>query len=124
MKVSGVGRLVADPEQTGNGPVKFRIAYDRYDSSVKERVPQFVACHAWGKTGEVILQYLGKGRQVFISGNLQFREFTGTNGDKVKVTEIDVTDLEMISTGEKRQGGGNQGGFGTNTETGQEKGGW
>lgn len=121
MKVSGVGRLVADPEQTGNGPVKFRIAYDRYDSSKKERVPQFVACHAWGKTGEVILQYLKKGRQVFISGNLQFREFTGTQGDTVKLTEIDVTDMEMISDGRDRN---QQGGFSTNTETGQEAGGW
>lgn len=118
MKVSGVGRLVADPEQSGNGPVKFRIAYDRYDSSKKERVSQFVACHAWGKTGEVILQYLGKGRQVFISGNLQFREFTGSSGDQVKVTEIEVTDLEMISTGERK----NQGGGGP--QVGQEQGGW
>lgn len=113
MKVSGVARLVADPEQQGTGPVKFRVAYDRYDSSKKERVPQFVACHAWGKTGETILKYLGKGRQLFISGNLVFREFTGTNGDQVKVTEIEVTDMEMISDGtQKKQGNP------------QEQGGW
>lgn len=108
MKVSGVGRLVADPEQQGNGPVKFRLAWDRYDGSKKERVSQFIACHAWGKTGEVILQYLNKGRQVFISGDLQIREFTGSSGDQVKLPEIEVRDLEMISTGEKKGGNSQQ----------------
>ena len=120
MKVSGVGRLVADPEQTGNGPVKFRIAYDRYDGSKKERVPQFVACHAWGKTGETILKYLKKGRQLFISGDLVFREFTGTQGDTVKVTEIDVRDIEMISDGSQRTGNGQP----QAQQAQQEQGGW
>jgi single-strand DNA-binding protein len=111
MKVSGVGRLVADPEQSGNGPVKFRLASDRYNSSTKEREAQFWSCHAWGKTGEQILKYMKKGRQVFISGDLINREFTGTQGDKVRVTEIEVRDVEFISSGKPENTEQSQGGW-------------
>ncbi len=49
----------------------------------------FVDCEAWGRTAEVMNQYLAKGRPVFLEGRLkldqwEYRE-TGKNRSKLKV---------------------------------------
>lgn len=48
----------------------------------------FVDCEAWGRTGEVMSQYLSKGRPVFIEGRLkldQWQDREGNNRSKLKV---------------------------------------
>lgn len=49
----------------------------------------FVDCEAWGRTAEVMSQYLSKGRPVFIEGRLKLDQWedreTGKNRSKLKV---------------------------------------
>ncbi len=48
----------------------------------------FVDCEAWGRTAEVMGQYLRKGRPVFIEGRLkldQWQDRDGNNRSKLKV---------------------------------------
>jgi len=42
----------------------------------------------WGKTAENCGEYLSKGRQVYIEGRLQTREWTNKEGAKQYTTEI------------------------------------
>ena len=48
----------------------------------------FVDCEAWGRTAEVMNQYLAKGRPVFVEGRLkldQWQDKDGANRSKLKV---------------------------------------
>ena len=48
----------------------------------------FVDCEAWGRTAEVMNQYLSKGRPVFIEGRLkldQWQDKEGNNRSKLRV---------------------------------------
>ncbi|MEE2973278.1 MAG: single-stranded DNA-binding protein [Planctomycetota bacterium] len=63
----------------------------------------FVDCEAWGRTAEVMGQYLRKGRPVFIEGRLkldQWQDRDGNNRSKLKVV---IENFQFIDS----RGGGN-----------------
>ena len=48
----------------------------------------FVDCEAWGRTAEILNQYLSKGRPVFVEGRLKldsWKDNDGNNRSKLKV---------------------------------------
>ncbi len=55
----------------------------------KREETTFVDCEAWGRTAEIMSQYLSKGRGVFIEGRLKLDQWedreTGKNRSKLKV---------------------------------------
>ena len=65
----------------------------------------FVDCEAWGRTAEVMSQYLNKGRPVFIEGRLKLDQWedkeTGKNRSKLKVV---IESFEFVDS--KGSGGG------------------
>ena len=70
----------------------------------------FVDCEVWGRTAEVMNQYLSKGRPVFIEGRLkldQWQDKEGNNRSKLKVV---VDTFQFIDS--RGDGGGGQGGGG------------
>ncbi|MFG0325753.1 MAG: single-stranded DNA-binding protein [Phycisphaerales bacterium JB037] len=76
----------------------------------------FVDCDAWGRTAEVMAQYLAKGRPVFIEGRLkldQWQDQQGNNRSKLKVV---VESFQFVDGpgegGGGRSGGGSGGGGG------------
>ena len=42
----------------------------------------------WGKTAESLNEYLTKGKQIYVEGRIQTKEWTDKEGQKVKTTEI------------------------------------
>lgn len=50
----------------------------------------------WGKQAEVVRDYLHKGSQVYVEGKIRTRSYEDKNGQKKTVTEIQVTDLQML----------------------------
>ncbi len=56
------------------------------DGEAKEETT-FVDCEAWGKTGEVIAQYFGKGKQIVVEGRLKLDQWEaeGQKRSKLKV---------------------------------------
>lgn len=69
----------------------------------------FVDCDAWGRTAEVMAQYLAKGRPVFIEGRLkldQWQDQQGNNRSKLKV----VVESFQFVDGPGEGGGGRSGG--------------
>ncbi len=110
-KVILMGNLTRDPETrttpNGQSVTSFSLAVNRTwkgaDGQQQEAV-SFIDCVAWGKAGEIIAQYLGKGRAVLVSGRLDQRSWEDkeTGGKRSKV-EVVVEDFNFVDSG---QGGG------------------
>ena len=91
-----MGNLTRDPElkQTPNNQSVAQIGialnrkYKDRDGNMQEEDTTFVDCEAWGRTAEVMAQYLSKGRPVFVEGRLkldQWQDKDGNNRSKLKV---------------------------------------
>ena len=94
-----MGRLTRDPEQrsttTGKTIASFSIAVDR---GGQDDQADFFDITAWEKTGELVMQYLAKGRRVLVQGRLRQDSWddkeTGKKRSRVEVTANDVTFLD------------------------------
>lgn len=72
----------------------------------------FVDCEAWGRTAEVMNQYLAKGRPVFIEGRLkldQWQDQQGQNRSKLKVVIENFQFIDSRGGGDGGSGGGGGG---------------
>ena len=102
-KVQIIGHLGAAPEvktlDNGNAIAKMRIATNEaYKNAQGEKITdtQWHNVVAWGKTAEIAGKYLQKGSEVMIEGRLQYREYTGNDGQKRIAAEIVVNELMMM----------------------------
>ena len=94
-----MGRLTRDPEQrttpSGRTVVSFGIAVDR---PTQDDQADFFDVTAWEKLGELVVQYLSKGRRVLVQGRLRQDSWddkeTGKKRSRVEVTATDVTFLD------------------------------
>ena len=94
-----LGRLTRDPESrtttTGKIVVNFSIAVDRVG---QDDGADFFDVTAWEKLGELVMQYLAKGRRVLVQGRLRQDSWddkeTGKKRSRVEVTATDVTFLD------------------------------
>lgn len=94
-----MGRLTRDPEQRttagGKNIASFSIAVDRGGES---DAADFFEITAWEKLGDLVIQYLGKGRRVLVQGRLRQDSWddkeTGKKRSRVEVTATDVTFLD------------------------------
>lgn len=53
---------------------------------------------AWGKLGELCGEYLSKGRQVYLEGKLQTRQWEDKQGQNRYTTEINASTVQFIGT--------------------------
>lgn len=96
-----MGRLTRDPEQrttpSGRTVVSFSIAVDR---QTQDDQADFFDITAWEKLGELVMQYLSKGRRVLVQGRLRQDSWedkeTGKRRSRVEVTASDVTFLDGL----------------------------
>lgn len=104
-----MGRLTRDPETrtttTGKTIVSFSLAVDR---GGQDDQADFFDITAWEKLGELVAQYLSKGRRCLVQGRLRQDSWedkeTGKRRSKVEVVATDVTFLDGPSDGQS--GGG------------------
>ena len=113
-KVILMGNLTRDPESkalpSGTTVTEFGLAVNRKwkskDGEQKEETC-FVECTAFGRTGEVINQYMQKGRPILVEGRLTFQQWEDKNGggkrSKLKVT---VDQFQFIGGREDASSGG------------------
>ena len=60
----------------------------------------------WGKTAESLHEYLTKGKQIYVEGRIETKEWTNKEGVKAKSTEIRADKVVLLGGG-----GGGGGGF-------------
>lgn len=117
-KVQLYGNLTRDPEMralpSGQQVANFSIATNRTykdkDGQKKEQV-EYHNVVAFGRTAEVIGQYMKKGRPLFVEGRLQTRSWD-KDGAKQYRTEV-VLETFQFGPGPGREGGGYSGGEGS-----------
>jgi single-strand DNA-binding protein len=104
-KVMIIGRLTQDPEArtTPQGvPVtNFSVATNRVWKDQQGNQQDSTEYHnivAWRRLGEICAQYLSKGRQVYIEGHLQTRNWEGQDGQKRYRTEIVADNMIMLGS--------------------------
>ena len=105
-----MGRLTRDPEQrstsTGKTIASFSIAVDR---GGQEDAADFFNVTAWEKLGELVMQYLAKGRRVLVQGRLRQDSWddkeTGKKQSRIEVVATDVTFLDGPNGGEGQSSG-------------------
>ena len=94
-----MGRLTRDPEQrtttSGRTVVSFSIAVDR---QTQDDQADIFDVTAWEKLGELVMQYLSKGRRVLVQGRLRQDSWedkeTGKRRSRIEVVASDVTFLD------------------------------
>lgn len=94
-----MGRLTRDPEvrttSTGKNITSFSIAVDR---GGQEDAADFFNVTAWEKLGELVSQYLSKGRRCLVQGRLRQDTWedkeTGKKQSRIEVVATDVTFLD------------------------------
>ncbi len=106
-KVILMGNLTRDPEtkttSSGQSVTNFSLAVNRTwkgaDGTQQEQV-SYINCVAWGKTGEVIAQYITKGSPLLVSGRLDQRSWDDKeSGQKRSTVEVVVEDFNFVGGG-------------------------
>lgn len=101
-----LGRLGSDPEMRytdkGTAVTNFSVATDVGWGDNKETLWLRVNC--WDKMAESANQYLEKGRQVLVVGELSQREYTAASGDTRTSLEVKARELKFINDGQSQQG--------------------
>lgn len=102
-KVFLYGNLTRDPElkalPSGSQVANFGLATNRVykdKSGAKQEATEFHNIVAFGRTAEVIAQYMKKGRPIFVEGRIQTRSWEGKeDGKKQYRTEIVVDNFQF-----------------------------
>ena len=84
-KVIIIGRLTKDPELryaagSGTAVCRFTLAVAR---QFKKDETDFINCIAFNKAGEAIAQYLTKGRQLAVTGNIRTGSYDAQDNNQV-----------------------------------------
>ncbi len=102
-KVILIGNLGRDPEMRytqNNTPVaNFTLATSEQWTDRNGERQERTEWHrivVWGRLAEICGQYLQKGKQVYIEGRLQTREWEDQNGQKRYTTEIVAREMQML----------------------------
>lgn len=109
-KVLLLGHVGKDPEvrYTGSGRAvaSFTLAtshsWKDQEGNDQERT-EWHRIVAWGRLGEVCGEYLSKGKQVFIEGRIQTRDWEDQEGNKRTTVEIIANDMIMLGGGGSSQ---------------------
>lgn len=99
-----MGRLTRDPEvrttTSGKTVVSFSLAVDR---ATQDDQADFFDVTAWEKLGDLVAQYLSKGRRCLVQGRLRQDSWddkdTGKKRSRIEVVATDVTFLDGPSDG-------------------------
>ena len=109
-----VGNLGNDPEtkytQGGMAITKISLATTSVrkdkDGNNQEQT-QWHRVTFFGKLGEIAGEYLKKGSQVYVEGEIRYDKYTGQDGVEKFFTEIVANEMQMLgSRGEGGSGGG------------------
>lgn len=102
-KVILIGNLGRDPEirytKNGQAVANFTLAttenWTNRNGEREERT-EWHRIVAWGKLAEICGEYLAKGKQVYVEGRLQTRDWEDREGNKRQTTEINANNMLML----------------------------
>jgi single-strand DNA-binding protein len=117
-KVTIIGNLGRDPETrytpSGALNVQFSVAASRRwrDSQGQEQEnTTWFRVTAWGRLAETMVSLtergaLAKGRQVYVEGRIESREYTGSDGQVRTSLDVNANEIQLLGSRQDGQGGG------------------
>jgi single-strand DNA-binding protein len=109
-KVMLAGNLTRDPELrklNGDKSVcSFGLAINRrykQGDEMKEEVT-FIDCEAWGRTADLVAQYLTKGRACFVEGRLKLDQWDDKDGQKRSKLKVVADAVQFLDSGKRGDG--------------------
>ncbi len=105
-KVILVGRLGQNPEirytPSGAAVANFSIATNESwmdKSGQKQERTEWHKVVVWGKLAELCSQYLAKGRQAYVEGRLQTRQWQDKDNQTKYTTEVQAQTIQFLGAG-------------------------
>ena len=99
-KVILIGHLTNDPElkQTTSGVsvCSFSIGINRRFVTEGAQNVDFINIVAWRQSAEFVARYFKKGNPILVSGQLQTRNYTDSQGQKRYVTEVVADEVAFV----------------------------
>ncbi len=97
-----IGRLTKDPQLSfskgkGTAIAKLTVAVNR----VRKGEVDFINCVAFGKTAETIGNYMTKGSQIAINGEIRVDNYKKDTGEWVNNTSVLVNKFEFVGGGKQ-----------------------
>ena len=113
-KVILVGNLTADPDvratPKGVYVANVRLATNTYmgkdENGNAKQATEFHHLVFFGRPAEIAGEFLRKGRQIYVEGRLQTRQWDDKDGNKRYTTEIRGDRIVLLGGGAGRGGGG------------------
>lgn len=111
-----VGNLGKDPElrytPNGQAVATFSLATTekfKNKSGEQQERTEWHNIVAWGPLAEICGKYLTKGKQIYCEGRIQSRSYDDRDGNKRYITEIVISDMQMLGGRPGEEGGGSGG---------------
>lgn len=102
-RVQLIGRLGQDPEvkqmENGNTMSRFSMATDAHyidGKGEKVKETQWHNIVMWGKLAENMKDFLHKGKEILVEGQLVHRSYEDKEGVKRYISEVKVNSLELL----------------------------
>ena len=93
------GRVTRDAEvkytSGGMAVSEISIAVNRYAGKDKGEEVSFFEVNIWGKTAEALVQYLTKGRQIVVQGELR-QERWEKDGQKQSKVRVNANNIQLV----------------------------
>jgi single-strand DNA-binding protein len=113
-KVTLIGNVGKDPEirytQSGDPIANFSLATSEKwtdKSGQKQEKTEWHRVEVFGKTAQIVRDYVTKGKPVYIEGSIRYDEYTDKDGIKRNVTKITVSGFNsrLLLLGSRGDGG-------------------
>jgi single-strand DNA-binding protein len=120
-KVILIGNVGKDPEirymQSGEPIANFSLATNEVwndKSGQKQERTEWHRVEVFGKTAQVVRDYVTKGKPVYIEGSIRYDEWTDKDGNKRNTTKIRISGpgSRLVLLGSRGEGGPRGGGGG------------
>ena len=103
------GRLTRDPElkyvpATGKAVANFSVAVNR---RFKRDIADFFNVVVWDKQAESCANYISKGSEVVIAGEMQCRNYEDKDGKKIYQWELIAQEVQFVGSKKSEAGQGN-----------------
>ncbi|MCE2454202.1 MAG: single-stranded DNA-binding protein [Gemmatimonadetes bacterium] len=115
-KVMLIGNVGGDPDvrttRSGTRYAKLSLATNRrwknrQDGSEQEKT-EWHRLTFWGRTAEIVEQYVSKGARLYIEGRIEYSESESRDGQTRYWTDVIVEDMLMLGSDGAGRGGGFQ----------------
>lgn len=87
--------------ESGKKVARFSIATNEHYKNNKGEKVQSTDWHtvvAWGKTAQIIENYVGKGKEIALTGKLRTRSYTTDDGNQRYITEVEANEILLLGS--------------------------